>query len=257
MRAACLTLALFASSSTHAFQLAFDAVSIKPSPPLDASRGPIFFGPRGGPGTEDPGRYWCNFCNMSELVAQAYDLPEYRIFSGGRLPEDRFHIVAAIPPETTTAQFRIMLQKLLADRFKLSLHHESRDMQMFRLVVAPGGPKAKTHVEGAPAPTDDKEAAATSAPGVYYKVQGKTMADLTKVIENHIHRPVSDATGLSGKYDFDIWWTFSDLTADASAAGDSPTIYSAIQSLGLKLESHKGPLEVIVIDHVEKAPTGN
>jgi uncharacterized protein (TIGR03435 family) len=240
-------LPLLLALTAYAADPAFEAASIKPSPPLDSSNGPIFFGPKGGPGDPDPGRYWCNFCNISELIAQAYNLPEYRIVTATRLPEDRFHIVATVPAGATRDQFRAMLQSLLSERFKLTVHRDTRDMQMFRLVVSSGGPKLKPHVDGPPPPVDNKP----HAPGVYYKQQGKTTTDLAKVLEGQLRKPVTDATGLSGTYDFDIWWTI-----DNDPASDAPTIYSAIQALGLKLESHKGTLEVVVVDRVEK-PTGN
>jgi uncharacterized protein (TIGR03435 family) len=256
LRTAHLALMLFPGFSANAFEQVFDAVSIKPSPPMDSSRGPIYFGPKGGPGTEDPGRYWCNYCSLSELVSQAYDVPEYRIFSADRLPEDRFHIVATIPANATRDQFRVMLQKLLADRFKLAEHSERREMQMFRL-LASSGPKVKVHVEGELPASEDRNARRNRAPGFYYKVQAKTMADFAKVIEGQLRRPVADATGLNGKYDFDVWWTANYLDADPGAATDSPTIYSAIQSLGLRLESHKGQIDVVVVDHVQRLPTEN
>jgi len=235
----------------------FEAASIKPSPPLDSSQGPIYFGPKGGPGTDNPRRYQCTFCNVSELLSQAYDVPEYRLLSTNRLPADRFHIVATIPPETTKGQFRQMLQNLLAERFKISVHRESREMQMFRLVVGSGGPKLKVHVEGDPVVVEDRSKIKNRAPGIYYKVQGKTFGDCLKVVEAQLRHPVTDATGLTGTYDFDLWWTSDDMNTDSFATPETPTLRSAIQSIGLRLESRKGLVEVVVVDHVEKVPTGN
>lgn len=76
------------------------------------------------------------------------------------------------------------------------------------------------------------------------------MAEFAQFVEGYLGGPVTDATGLSGNYDFDIFFT-TDLDVDA------PSLRSAIQSAGLKLESRKGPVEVIVVDHVEKTPTEN
>jgi uncharacterized protein (TIGR03435 family) len=229
----------------------FDAASIKISPPLDSSRGPIYVGWKGGPGTDDPGRYTCTFCDVASLVSQAYDVPEYRLVSPNRLPQERFHVIATIPRGTTGQQFRLMLQSLLAERFQLLAHREPREMQAFRLVVAPGGPHLKTYVEGEAAPSAGKTG--NRQPGVYYRVQGKTIAEFARLVEGQLHRPVTDATGLGGKYDFDLFWS-EDLDADPS---DRPTMRSAIQSVGLKLESVKAPLDVVVIDRVEKLPVEN
>lgn len=164
--------------------------------------------------------------------------------------------MATIPAGTTREQFQRMLRNLLAERFKLSLHRESREMQMFRLVVAAGGPALKADVDGAP-PAAEKSKGGNGAPRISYRVQGKTVADFSKLVEGQLRRPVTDATGLSGKYDFDIWWSPDDLNPDASATSDAPTLRSAIESLGLKLEMSKEPLEVVVIDHVERVPTEN
>jgi len=235
--------------------LVFDAASIKPSPPLDGSHGPIYVGSKGGPGTDDPGRYTCTFCDLSGLLSTAYDVPEYRLFSTDRLPADRFHVVATIPAGTTKEQFRLMLRNLLAERFKVTVHRESREMQVFLLSVAAGGPKLQAHVEAAPLPVEDQRRNRT--PGFYYKIQGKTMADFARVVEGQLRKPVTDATGLTGLYDFDVWWTFDELNPDASGTTDAPTLRSTIQSLGLKLESRKAPLDVVVVDHAEKLRTEN
>jgi uncharacterized protein (TIGR03435 family) len=258
LRVIAMALTSRACFSASASELSFEIASIRPAPStIDSSHGPVVVGPKGAPGTEDPGRYSCNYCDVSELVSQAYDVPEYRIFSGNRLPEDRFHIAATMPAETTREQFRVMLQNLLADRFKLRVHHESREMQMFRLLVSSGGSKLKAHVEGASSTAEGQNEMRKRAPGFYYKVQAKSTADFTRVVEGQLHKPVTDATGLDGKYDFDIWWTADYMDAEPLVAPDSPTIYSAIRSLGLKLEPHKGQVDVLAVDHVEKMPTEN
>ena len=234
----------------------FDAATIKPSPPLDGSHGPIYVGSKGGPGTDDPGRYTCTYCDLSGLVSTAYDVPEFRLFSTNRLPADRFHIVATIPAGTTKEQFRLMLRNLLAERFKVTVHREPREMQTFSLSVAAGGPKLQAHIEGAP-PAEDRSQRRNRTPGFYYKIQGKTMADFASVVEGQLRKPVTDATGLTGLYDFDVWWTFDESNPDASGTTDAPTLRSAIQSLGLKLESRKAPIDVVVVDHAEKLLTEN
>ena len=135
-----------------------------------------------------------------------------------------------------------MLRNLLAERFRLAVHHESREMPTFRLVVAPGGPALKAHVEGVPAARVDKTKPINGAAGIAYRVQGKTIAEFAKVVEGQLRRPVTDATNVAGKYDFDLWWSTEDLAADAaSAPSDALTLRTAIQSLGLKLETQKRP----------------
>jgi uncharacterized protein (TIGR03435 family) len=82
------------------------------------------------------------------------------------------------------------------------------------------------------------------------------VADFCKVVEGQLGRPVTDATRLDGKYDFNVSWNANNLGTEASG-DDSATMYSAIRSLGLKLESHKEPVEVVVVDRVERSPSDN
>jgi uncharacterized protein (TIGR03435 family) len=143
-----LLLLICVASMAQTSDQAFDAASIRPSPPFDTSRREFNFGPGGGPGTANPGRYSCYFCTVSQLTGLAYGLPEHRIFSARRLPEDRFDIIATVPAGAATREeLRIMLQRLLAERFKLAVRHESRETRTFRLVVGRGGPKLTAHVE--------------------------------------------------------------------------------------------------------------
>jgi uncharacterized protein (TIGR03435 family) len=223
----------------------FDVATIKPSPPLGSVSGPM--GPKGGPGTDDPGRYWCNYCQLDYLISQAFDVPFYRIVSAGRLPDDFFHIVATVPPGATPERFRAMLRALLADRFKLTTHGEQREYSMYRLTVSAGAPKLKPHVEGAP----PEQTPPSCSPCISYKQRGKTVAEFAKMLEGRFRSPVEDATGLTGKYDFDLSWSVSD-----DSDSGLPTIYAAIQSLGLRLAAGKGKLDAVIVDHVEK-PTQN
>ncbi len=245
---------LIAALSGCALGQQFEVASIKTSPPIDTSNGPLSFGPRGGPGTDSPARYSCNFCNLSELISQAYSVPEYQIFSAKRLSADRFHIVANVPAGATRDEFQAMLRSLLADRLGLRVHREPREMQSFRLLRSSGALKLSPHVEGAPTPKADNR---DLAPGFYYRVQGKSMADFARVIEGRLQKPVIDATGLNGTYDFDVWWAFDSLDTDVNLPTTSPTMLSVLRSLGLRLESQKGQVEVVVVDDAGKSPTEN
>jgi Protein of unknown function (DUF3738) len=104
----------------------FDAASIKPSSPIENGS---FVGARGGPGTVDPGRYTCTYCYLSMVITEAYGVPYYRLSGQNRLPDMRVHIVATIPEGATREQFHKMLQNLLAERFQLMVHRETREME--------------------------------------------------------------------------------------------------------------------------------
>jgi uncharacterized protein (TIGR03435 family) len=229
----------------------FDVASIKPSGPIENGH---FVGYRGGPGTEDPGRYTCTYCDLGMLVESAYEIPYYRLSSTNRLPETRFHVVATVPEGSTPEQFHQMLRNLLADRFQLAVHRETREMETLRLVVAASGLKLKPYVEGEPAIIEDEKSFRTRAPGFYYRVQGRTMRDFADLMSGQLGKPVTDATGLNGKYDFDVWWS---VDLDTRSTTDAPTPEAAIRSLGLKLEPRKGPVEFIIVDHAEKMPSEN
>jgi uncharacterized protein (TIGR03435 family) len=136
----------------------FDAASIKPAAmPTMGGRGMIrMAGPSGGPGTNDPGRVHYPFINLKNLLMNAYDVKGFQISGPSWLDTERFDIQATMPPETTKEQFRVMLQNLLAERFGLKVHHETKELPMYSLVVAKGGPKMK---ESAVPPPDSGEPA--------------------------------------------------------------------------------------------------
>jgi uncharacterized protein (TIGR03435 family) len=234
-----MRLTLLMALTLSAFGQTFEVATVKPSPPLG---GPM--GPKGGPGTDDPGRYWCNYCQLDYLISQAFDVPPYRIVDADRLPQDWFHIVATIPRGATPEDFRAMLRALLADRFKLTIHRELRELSMYRLTVSSGGPKLKPHVGGVDVPP---ELPKDRPPGFYYPYRNRAVAEFAKMLEGRLRSPVVDATGVTGKYDFDVAWAFDD-----DVDSPLPTMAAAIQSLGLRLEARKGKVDCIVVDHVAK-----
>lgn len=122
-------------------KLTFEVASVKPAAPPTPGRMQIMM--RGGPGTSDPGQ--ATFSNVTQrmLLAKAYGVQDYQISGPGWLDSERYEIVAKVPKGTTEEQFKVMLQNLLADRFKLTLHHETKDLPRYELVVAKNGPKLK------------------------------------------------------------------------------------------------------------------
>jgi len=165
----------------------------------------------------------------------------------------------------TLAQRLGMYQQILTDRFGLKYHHEQRDRPAYALVVAKGGPRLT-------ASNAETVAQATEHPGRPGNLQmgrgaisgeGTTMHFLAIMLSRQLGRTVVDQTGLTGRYDFKLTWTPEDAAVPAPQPADSaadlagPSLFAAIpEQLGLKLESIKGPVDVLVIDHVEK-PTAN
>ncbi len=285
----CLSMA-----ACFAQQPEFEVATVKPSAPQPMGR--MMMGTRGGPGSDDPSRYSCSNCSLMMLLTQAYAVQRSQISGPPLLDSEHFDVAAKVPPGTTTEQFRQMIQSLLAERFQLKLHRETKEMPIYELEVAKGGPKLK---ESAAAPPDAAQAAPgqplrsdkdgypilprgrgsmmAMAPG-RARLQGEqeTMDQLAARLSMMVGRPVRNGTGLTGKYDFVLSFA-PDVSmmnmgmpkpppdADGrgpgpAAPGDdsAPSIFTALQEqLGLKLEQKKGPVELLVVDHVEKTPAEN
>jgi uncharacterized protein (TIGR03435 family) len=184
---------------------------------------------------------------------------------------DGFDIEAKVAPadvptlaRMTFEQRRTMFQSILADRFKLVVHHETRELPIYVLSVAKGGPKLK---ESAP----DVPGSAAPRPRGMMMQRGKLTATgaqlsmLVTVLSRELGRTIVDKTALTGHYDFTLEFAPDEAAAGPSGAGaggapppppaDSagPSVFTAVQEqLGLKLESTKGPVDVIVIDHIER-----
>jgi uncharacterized protein (TIGR03435 family) len=208
--------------------------------------------------------------SVKDLIQFAYGLPESQILGGPPwLDTIMFDIDAksdpsvdaqlhALSTEQARHQKQLMAQALLADRFHLSTHQETRQLPVFALVVAKGGPKFKpSDLDGTSIGTS------TGTAGSRIHVQGSdnTIALLAREIAQQLGRVVVDKTGINARYDLTLRWTPDDRpapmlngTPDPNAP---PDIFTAIQEqLGLKLVSTKGPVSVLVIDHIER-PTPN
>jgi uncharacterized protein (TIGR03435 family) len=152
-----------------------------------------------------------------------------------------------------------MMQALLADRFQLKAHIEIREAPIYALVVAKGGLKIKPAAAGDTYENGMKFNGKAAGPGSmqidfkghveHAEVQGVSFDRFASNLTHQVHREVVDQTGLTGKYDFKLDWTPEDMTDEKDAA---PGIFTALEEqLGLKLEPEKGPVDFVIIDHVE------
>jgi uncharacterized protein (TIGR03435 family) len=235
----------------------------------------MFVGSRGGPGTEDPGLYVCENCGVSLLLGEAFDLKPFQFSPPDWMQETRFHVSAKIPDGATRQQFRLMLQDLLAERFKLRFHYDKREIQTFELVVAKNGSKMKGHEEQPPAPDEAPQAGPPNQDengfpilpgrkpmmrglGAYatQRFVGESMSQFASVLSSRLKAPVTDATGLRGRYDFTLRWIMDGTIPSADAPG--PSIGQALQEqLGLKVQPRKSMADIFMVDHIEKTPTEN
>lgn len=244
----------------------FEAASVKLAEPDGSGITVHFTG--GGPGTPTPGLFRCMNCTASELVMKAYEVESYQV-SGPDALHTPLEITAKIPFGATQEQMRLMLQKLLADRFKLAFHREKRSADGYDLVVVKDGPKLK-EPQPDPDPATPPVRLQTKVGPDHFVVfppgqpagrittfrngdkvttaagrasTGQLALELTR----SLHQPVVDATGLSAKYEFVLYWVLEDL----------PTLQQALQKLGLKLERKKISADAFIVDHVEKVPVAN
>jgi uncharacterized protein (TIGR03435 family) len=212
---------------------------------------------------------------LKELIANAYNIvcgkfcDDERISGGPKwIYSDRFDVVTKGPQlpqpgRATREQIRQCVQALLADRFKLVIRRETREMQVYHLVVAKNGSRLKEYTGD-----DQNGGIGGNRPGQLIG-ERTSLYGLVANLTGILGRPVIDRTGLTGRYDFKLEWT-PEMLADVkgpdgpgekvsvSAPGFAdPSIFTALQEqLGLKLESQKGPVEVIIIERAEK-PAAN
>lgn len=226
----------------------FDVVSIKPTPPSVRS---IAI-------ETTPGRFLAKGATLSFLIQYGYGLQAFEITGGPSwIESDRFEIEGKFDGEDTPTRMIPMLRGVLADRFKLKFHRESRQLPVYELVVAKSGPKLQ-----APGPkTMGREPKFAPSAGRLV-ASNQTMPALATVLTRTLSRRVLDKTGLKDHYDFVLQWTPDEnqtppLRPSATATDpNGPSIFTALQEqLGLRLESSRGPVEVLVIDHVEKPST--
>jgi len=272
--------AALAYAQTPNSSLSFEVASVKPSPPPQGSMRTQ--GCFGGPGTRSPGQYVCTDATVAIMVRTAFGLKSYQLPGVSMTSGPSYDVRAPIPQGTTQAQLRIMLQNLLIERFKLAYHFEKREMPVYALVVGKNGPKLKISVPESPPPAGGDPAAPVFPPkrtmGPYgvsvprlprgatssgltasgvksFSASAATMDTLVEYLSRELGSPVTDATGLTGEYDYTLVFLSE---AAQSVDSDAPTLVTAIQEqLGLKLERDKGLVDVIFIDHVEKNPTAN
>jgi uncharacterized protein (TIGR03435 family) len=253
----------------------FEVASVKPAPP-----GTPYGGMRGGPGTSSPGQIVYSSTTLRAVTAKAYGVQRFQIVGPPWFDQQRFDITAKIPPSTTMQQFQLMLQKLLADRFKLELHRENRTASVYDMTIAKTGLKMKeSPALEAPAPASGvfppTAPVGSGLMEMYFEgkaqVRGQrvTMRQFIVWLTQETDLPIVDKTGLTERYDFTMPWTPGNEAATGEASpgagagalvfGDvGDTIYSALEKyLGLKLVSRKGPVEMLVIDRLERTPTEN
>jgi uncharacterized protein (TIGR03435 family) len=242
------------------------------------------------PFVETPDGLVVRTATVKMLILRAYGVDAYQMTGGPDwLNSERYDIDAKFDGTTADELQKLstndrilarqrMLQTILSERFNLTIHRETKELQVYSLIVAKNGPKLKevklddvdpSKPKTGPAPGSAQMT--SGAAGGQMRGFASSLANLTVMLTNYLHRPVIDRTGLTGIYDYTLRWTSDDGQTQSSSSiqrgppsglpstdpSGGASLLTAIQEqLGLKLESAKGPIELIVIDHVER-PSGN
>lgn len=193
---------------------------------------------------------------LKQLMTFAYDVESYRI-SASELPNEPYDVIAKIPGDAVNLpedarwqQVHLMAQALLADRFKLAVHRDSEEMSVYRLTAAKGGLKLREL-----GPNRGDNVVVQRAPG-HLSAEQMPMSQLVSISRGELKRPVIDEAGVKGVFNVALDWAPAARNAQrASEDADSrPSLFTAVEErLGLKLISGKSTIEVIVVDHAERA----
>ena len=210
-------------------------------------------------------RYELHNATMVDLIRIAYGIEAEKVAGGPSWLElDRYTVIAKVPAATSVADARLMLRPLLADRFKLAVHEDTRPLTAFAMTVIGGKPKMKEASGGeppgcqpAPPPQQPEPGATPKQTGI---CRGMTMAAfaqlLPRAVGQYLPNPVVDQTGLQGAWDFEFSFTPRPLLAQAGS--DGITLFDAMEKqLGLKLELKDMPTSALVVDSVDRKPTAN
>jgi uncharacterized protein (TIGR03435 family) len=276
-----------APQTPPAAPLAFEVASIKPN---NSGDGRVMM-------QNQPGRFTATNITLKLLIRNAYQLQDFQITGGpGWIEKDRFDLVAKMPdgfqmpagppaPGAGPGPIQLMMRALLAERFKLTAHTETKDSPIYALILARSdgklGPEMKKsdvdcaavfaagRGRGAMPPPGPPQAGATVPCGVrigpgLMNVGAGTMAQFATSLGMFAGRIVLDRTGLTGNYDFNLTWTPDQMAQRPPGAPEpllngvpvdvnGPSLFTAVQEqLGLKLDSQRGPVEILVIDRAEK-----
>jgi uncharacterized protein (TIGR03435 family) len=191
------------------------------------------------------------------LIAIAYRF-DSRLVQGGPdwLDDQLYDLAAKLPPGTSKDRIPAMLQTLLAERFKLAVHSETREQRVYFLVVGKNGPKLKESQKPADESSNVQQVRGDRMPVSIFRNRivghDMPMRQLASVLASRAEYQVVDRTGLAGSFDIDLKWTPEDND------GTGASLFTAIQEqLGLRLEPGKGPVETLVVEHAERTPTQN
>jgi uncharacterized protein (TIGR03435 family) len=195
-----------------------------------------------------PGSLMVRHSSLADCIEWAYGVQGQQVSGPAWLGTERYEIAAKAAEHVPPQQLKLMLQALLAERFHMALHRETRNMQVFEIVAAKGGVKLRA------AQSDEDGGVRKVGPGLVMSFENQPVAELAKFLSSlaAVDRPVLDRTGLTGHYDIML-----DLRGVLGPDTTDLVVAALREQLGLRMESRKAPVEVLVIDHVNKTPSEN
>ncbi len=268
-----------------AYGQTFEVATIKP-----AAANAVAYASRGGPGSNDPGQISYRGWSLRELIMAAFGSGQaYQLSAPDWLDKQRFDIVAKVPAGATKDQVNLMLRSLLAERFKMELHHETKNLPIYELTVAKGGLRLRaisTPATAAAEPRPFRQGDLPQAPPERWglvpiacaksddptpcghaKVLGNAqgMADIAEMVTSLLGRLAVDKTAVKGTYDYTLDFAPGSINIPIAGAGGAlaledtyPDFIVAVErQMGVKITGATGPVDVIVIDQFEKTPTAN
>jgi uncharacterized protein (TIGR03435 family) len=289
-----LTLALVTFAQQKSPTLSFEVASIKPAEPQAMNM------IRMGMQVDGSLMRYSNV-SLKDVIRVAYKVKDFQIEGPDWLAKTRFDINAKLPAGATEEQVPEMLQSLLAERFQMTMHKESKDSAIYALIPGKDGPKLKpSEVQAAgpadrdsgpnrppvpPPPGPETRPGPAGAPprgmmrmmvesggSIHLQAASSSLANVADALSRFTERPILDMTSISGQYEFDLVFTPEKMPmapkgmggpppgaagADGGPSEPGPSIFEAVQAYGLKLEPRKAPMDLIVVDHIEKTPTEN
>jgi uncharacterized protein (TIGR03435 family) len=305
----CVVFAAASFAQTPAARLEFEVASVKPSEPVTpamVASGKIHAGMK-----IDNARVDIGLMTMMQLITKAYDVKSYQVQGPDWMLLTPYDIVAKMPEGATKEQVPQMLQSLLAERFKMTMHRDSKERSVYALVLAKGGSKmtpykpdpelaaaangavsgsneATVKVGGGSQTVSDgtgmqqKVSPSPDGKSMHIEINKVSMGLLCDALFRFVGRPLVDMTGLKGDYNVTLDISMADIMAmqkavglgaagapagggggdsarpaDAASDNSGSSVVESLAALGLKMEPRKTPLEMLVIDHIEKTPTAN
>jgi len=282
-----LSLAVCAFSQTG--RPSFEVASVKPAE-LDPAK--LLSGQQRIGATIDAARVDLRSLSLADLIRTAYRVSAYQLSGPEWMNTLRFDVVAKLPEGAKRSEIPEMLETLLEQRFQLKFHHSTKEVPGYELVVAKGGARLKESVLDPSTPESgviqsnsalNKKGGVTNTgpngvikqttgpKGMHLDIQGMTLPALGEYLARLTLSPVANQTDLKGRYDFELDLSREELVALARADGgaigaplqtpepdpDAVTLAVSLDRIGLKLTPHKQPVDLLVIDHLEKSPTEN